>query len=115
MQILKGKLGIIIPYQTSIGFGTRIDHPVSIVINSKTKIGKNCRIHQQTTIGATNTVYPYDSTPIIGDNVYIGANANIFGNIVIGSNTLIGGGAVVTKSFPENSKLVGNPAKNLNK
>lgn len=114
MNILKEKLGIIIPYQTSIGFGTRIDHPTGIIINSKVKIGENCKIHQHTTIGATDTKYPYDSAPIIGDNVYMGANVNIFGKITIGSNTLIGGGAVVTKSFPENSKLVGNPAKNLN-
>jgi glycerophosphoryl diester phosphodiesterase len=115
MEILKGKLGIMIPYKTDIGFGTRIDHPAGIIINSKVKIGKNCRIHQLTTLGATDTKYPYDSTPIIGDNVYIGANVNVFGKITIGSNSSIGGGAVVTKSFPENSKLVGNPAINLNK
>lgn len=113
MKILKGKLGIIIPYQTSIGFGTRIDHPIGIVINSKAKIGKNCRIHQKTTIGATDIKYPYDSTPVIGDNVYMGADISILGKITIGSNSVIGGGSVVTKSFPENSKLVGNPARNL--
>lgn len=114
-KILKEKLGIMIPYKTVIGFGTRIDHPTGIVINSKAKIGENCRIHQLTTIGSTDTRWPYDSNPIIGDNVYMGANVNVFGNITIGSNSVIGGGAVVTKSFPENSKLVGNPAKNLNR
>lgn len=114
MKILKGKLGIIIPYQTTIGFGTRIDHPTGIIINSKARIGKNCRIHQHTTIGATDTSYPYVSTPVIGDNVYMGANVSLFGKISIGDNSTIGGGAVVTKSFPENSKIVGNPAINLN-
>ena len=53
-------------------------------------------------------------SPQIGDNCYIGANVSIFGPITIGNNSIIGGGAVVTKSFPDNSKLVGCPAKNLN-
>lgn len=82
-----------------------------IIIHSK---AKNCRIHQHTTIGATDTSYPYHSTPIIGDNVYMGANVSVFGKITIGSNSIIGGGSVVIKSFPENSKIVGNPAINLN-
>lgn len=114
-QILEGKLGVLLPLQAQIGFGTTITHPNGIVIHPKAKIGKKCKIRQFTTIGTSKSLPPYDSIPEIGDNVFIGANANIFGDIIIGKNSVIGSGAIVTKSFPENSKLVGNPAKNLNR
>ena len=48
---------------------------------------------------------------IIGDNVWIGTRAIILPGVNIGSNSIIGSGAVVTKSFPENSILGGVPAK----
>lgn len=49
--------------------------------------------------------------PTIGDNVTIGANAVIIGDIMIGNNVTIGAGAVVTKSIPDNCIVVGNPAR----
>ena len=45
------------------------------------------------------------------NNVLIGAGAKIIGEIVIGDNCVIGANAVVTKSFPENAVIAGNPAK----
>ena len=48
---------------------------------------------------------------IIGDNVFIGADAIILPNITIGSNVIIGAGAVVTKDIPDNSIAAGNPAR----
>ena len=47
----------------------------------------------------------------IGNNVWIGANAIILPNVVIGDNSIVGAGSVVTKSFPSNVILAGNPAK----
>lgn len=48
----------------------------------------------------------------MGDNVYIGPGAKIFGNVVLGNNMMIGANAVVTKSFPEGyCKIAGVPAK----
>ena len=49
----------------------------------------------------------------IGDNVWIGANAIILPGVAIGNNCIIGAGSVVTKSFPSNCIIVGNPAKIL--
>lgn len=45
------------------------------------------------------------------DNVFIGCNTTILGNVRIGSNVIIGAGSVVTKDIPSNSVVVGNPAK----
>ena len=51
--------------------------------------------------------------PTIGDNVYIGPGAKIFGKISIGNNVKIGANAVVLKDAPDNAILVGIPARNI--
>lgn len=48
--------------------------------------------------------------PIIGNNVYIAANAIVVGDITIGDNVIIGAGSLVMKDIPANSVYVGNPA-----
>lgn len=47
----------------------------------------------------------------IGNNVFVGAGSIILPNVKIGNNVLIGAGSVVTKDIPDNSLVVGNPAK----
>lgn len=48
---------------------------------------------------------------VIEDNVFIGANSIILPNITIGENSIVGSGSVVTKNFPKNTVVAGNPAK----
>ena len=52
-----------------------------------------------------------DLVPTIGDNVSIGANATIIGDITICNNVIIGAGSVVVKDVPDNCIVSGNPAK----
>ena len=47
----------------------------------------------------------------VGDNVNIGWNAMIMPGVIIGNNVIVGCGAVVTKNVPDNSIVVGVPAK----
>lgn len=105
---LQVKYGIQIGYGLDIGGGFTINHYGGIVIAQSAKIGNNFNIRQNTTIGNKG-----GSAPEIGNNVIVGANAVIIGNIKIGDNAVIGAGAVVVKSVDENSVVVGNPARSI--
>ena len=50
---------------------------------------------------------------MIGDNVRIGGQAGISGHLKIGNNVEIGGGSGVINDIPDNSKVMGYPAKNI--
>ena len=101
-----------IPYQAEIGEGTILGYGgIGVVIHSKAKIGKNCVIGQQVTVGGGNSKYP--GLPEIGDNVRIHKGAIVFGGIKIGDNVEIGANAVVNKPIPDNAIVAGVPAKIL--
>lgn len=101
-----------IPYEASIGDKTFLGYGgIGVVIHSDSKIGKNCTIGQQVTIGGGNNKYP--GVPIIGNNVYIGKGAIVFGGIIIGNNVTIGANAVVNIPIPDNAIAAGVPAKIL--
>ena len=103
------RLGLTIPLNVC-GPGLCVAHYGNIVISRHAHIGANCVIHSGVNIG----VHPDRVTeaPIIGDNVYIGPGAKIFGGINIASNVSIGANAVVTKSCTkEGCNLIGVPAK----
>jgi serine O-acetyltransferase len=106
------KLGFTIP-ENVFGPGLALVHYGTIVINSRCKVGKNCRMHAGVNIGASGGE---KEAPQLGDNVYIGPGAKIFGNIYIPNNTAIGANAVVNKSFEEeNTIIAGIPAKVIGK
>lgn len=107
---LSYKYGFQIPVTTDIGKGFYIGHFGTIVINNNAKIGKNCNIAHSTTIGQTNRG-ELKGSPTIGDKVWIGTGAVIVGNITIGSNCLIAPNAFVNMNVPNNSLVIGNPAK----
>lgn len=101
-------LGIGIWPESEIGPGLKIEHYGGVYISAK--MGKNCRVSQQVVIGHIGG-FKGGGTPIIGDNVYIGAGAKILGDIKIGNNVKIGANAVVITDVPDNAIAVGVPAK----
>ncbi len=103
-------LGFSIPRNVFSG-GLRINHYGLIVVNAEAKVGEWCDIHQGVNIGVNTEE---GSVPVIGDNVYIGPGAKLFGKIYIGDNVMIGANAVVTKSFEEGCcRIAGVPAKKI--
>jgi serine O-acetyltransferase len=93
-------------------FGKRvfIDHGVGVVIGETAVIGNDVTIYQGVTLGGTGAERG-KRHPTIADCAVLGAESIILGNILIGSNARVGAGAVVTKSVPANSTVVGNPAR----
>ena len=87
---------------TVIGKNTYLDNQIHIAHN--VKIGKNSIIAGQVGIAGSS---------ILGENVKIGGQAGISGHLKIGNNVEIGGGSGVIRDIPDNSKVMGYPAKNF--
>ena len=102
------RLGFSIPINV-FGPGLSIAHYGSIVVNKNARVGKNCRIQENVTIGATSG---QNEAPVMGDNIFLGSGARVIGDIRIGSDTAVGANAVVVRSFPEGGVTLGGvPAR----
>lgn len=78
-----------------IGEGTIFPHPIGIVIGKNVKMGRNCAVYQNVTIGRRS--FDNEKMPQIGNNVTICCNAIILGDIVIEDDAIIGAGAIVLR------------------
>lgn len=102
--------GAEIPLNCQIGGGLRLPHPNGIVIHSDARVGPNCFIFQQVTIGTRTGMRSGEGVPVIGGHVDIGAGAKILGNVRIGDHACIGANAVVLNDVPAGKTAVGIPA-----
>jgi serine O-acetyltransferase len=98
-------LGISVPPGTFAG-GLSLPHYGSIVVNDKVKAGRFCRIHSAVNMGETS-----EGAPVLGDGVYVGPGAVLYGPIVVGDRAVIGANSVVSINVPANSMAVGVPAR----
>jgi serine O-acetyltransferase len=108
-KIIEITTGISIPASSRIGHSFYIGHFGGIIINATSIIGDNCNISQGVTIGVSGRGEKR-GTPILGNEVYIGANAVVSGKIIIGNNVLIGACSLVNDSVPAGSVVLGVPA-----
>ncbi|OJW15747.1 serine acetyltransferase [Mucilaginibacter sp. 44-25] len=107
-------LGVELPRKLIIGRNFIFYHGQGLVVNNKAVIGDNCILRNGVSIGNKKLADgSYSRCPRLGNNVDVGANACIIGDITIGNNVSIGAGAVVVKSLPDNCIAVGNPARIL--
>jgi serine O-acetyltransferase len=104
----KYKYGICISYNTRIAEGLYIGHFGGIVVNHEARIGKNCNINQDVSIGATYGG-KNPGIPEIGDNAYLGPGSKIIGAIKLGNNVAVGANCVVNVDIPDNGVVIGNP------
>jgi serine O-acetyltransferase len=101
--------GVDIHIKSEIGPGFMINHGNGLIVGGQVKMGKNCTLYHQVTLGNMR------GEPTIGNNVHIYTGSKIFGPVKIGSNVIIGANSVVDKSLRSNIIAAGNPAKILRK
>jgi serine O-acetyltransferase len=107
-KIIEITTGISIPYSANIGKRFYIAHHGHIIIHPKTVIGNNCNISQGVTIGISGRG-DKRGVPIIGNNVYIAANAVVVGKITIADNSVIGANSLVISDVEKNTTVLGVP------
>lgn len=98
--------GADIPLNCSIGGGLLMPHPNGIVIHPLARVGPNCLIFQQVTLGTLAT----GGAPVVGGHVDLGAGAKVLGPVRIGDHAVVGANAVVLGDVPAGAVAVGIPA-----
>lgn len=109
-RFVRNHYGIEIHETATIGPRFWIAHQGGIVIHPYARIGSDCMIRQNVTIGAA-TFDDRHNGPILGDRVRVGAGAAIIGQITIGDDVRIGPNAVVMRDVPAGMVVSGPPAK----
>jgi serine O-acetyltransferase len=109
-KIVEIVTGCELPNRADIGLGLLIPHPYGIVVHCDTKIGENCVLAQHVSIGHGGRGTK-KGVPQLGDRLFVGPGARIFGAIKIGNDVAIGANAVVTKDLPDHAVAVGIPAQ----
>lgn len=98
--------GAEIPLNSRIGGGLMIPHPNGIVIHPDARIGPNCLIFQQVTIGSGKGGFP-----VLEGHVDIGAGAKVLGGITLHEHCVVGANSVVLQDVPAHATAVGMPAR----
>ncbi len=109
-QFARWLTGVEIHPGARIGSGFFIDHGMGVVIGETTEIGDYVTLFQGVTLGGTGKERG-KRHPTLGNHVVVGAGAKVLGGIRIGDNVKIGANAVVLRSVPANSTVVGNPGR----
>lgn len=109
--------GIFVGDHCKVGEGLKLPHPNGILIGNYVKIGNNCTIFQQTTLGAksieawkSGAIHAY---PVLEDGVVIYAGAKVIGAVRVGENTCVGAGSLLMRDTQKNSVYAGIPAKRI--
>ncbi len=98
--------GISIPLRCQIGGGLQMPHTNGIVINVDARIGCNCDIYQQVTIGEMK-----GRSPTIGHRVFVGPGAKILGGVTIGDGASVGANALVIRDVPAGARVLATSAE----
>lgn len=107
---LSVRLGFTIPPNV-FGPGLSLPHYGTIVVHGNVRAGKNCRLQEGVTIGATNGSH---EAAVIGNNCYFGSGAKVIGAVRIADDVAVGANAVVTRDIAEpGTTWAGTPARKI--
>jgi serine O-acetyltransferase len=109
-KLIEMATGISLPQDSEIGEGLYIGHYGSIIVSPGARIGHNCSLAQNVTVGAA-AGGPMRGAPVIGNRVFIGAHSVVVGAITVGDDAMICAGSVVNRSVPARAVMMGNPAR----
>ena len=109
-RVVETLTGISLPKSVAIGPGLRIWHFGNIFVHPDVVMGANCTLRQGVTLGNRHDDGP---VPRLGDDVELGAYAQVLGGVRIGRGAKIGAMAVVLRDVPDGGVAVGNPARIL--
>ncbi|MBI3380537.1 MAG: serine acetyltransferase [Aquabacterium sp.] len=109
-KLLESVLGISLPLGLQVGGGLRIWHFGNIFVNRQTVIGSNCTLRQGVTLGSR---YDDGPSPVLGDDVDLGAHSQVLGAVTVGNRARIGSLSVVLTDVPAGCTAVGIPARVL--
>ena len=118
-QTVRFFTGIEIHPGAKLGKNLFIDHGMGVVIGETSDIGDNVTIYHMVTLGGiapsinSNDQRNTKRHPTIKEDVVIGSGAQVLGPVVVGRGARIGANAVITKDVPENSVMVGIPARSV--
>lgn len=102
------KYGLEISVSAKIGRGVYLGHPYNITVGGGVQLGDNVNLHKGCTIGRENRG-KREGVPTIGNNVAIGINATVIGNVRIGNDVMIAPNSFVNFNVPDHSIVIGNP------
>ena len=100
--------GAEIPLICQIEGGLLLPHPNGVVVHPDVKIGPNCLLMQQVTLG---TGGPVSGEPVLVGRVDVGAGAKVLGGVTLGAHCVVGANAVVLQDVPAGTTAVGIPAR----
>jgi serine O-acetyltransferase len=103
--------GADLAYQAEIRPGLVLYHPTGVVIGPGCRIGARATIMQGATLGSDAVTGGDGGSPVIGDDVFIGPGAAVFGAVELGDRVRVGANSVVTQSFGSDVVLAGAPAR----
>jgi serine O-acetyltransferase len=109
-HIARWLTGIEIHPAARLGRRLVIDHGMGVVIGETAEIGDDCYLYHQVTLGVARAAGG-KRHPTVGNNVIIGAGAKVLGPIRVGDNARVGSNAVVLDNVPDNTTVVGIPAR----
>jgi serine O-acetyltransferase len=97
--------GVDISPYAEIGPGLRIAHGTGIVIGWRSRVGRDCLLLQNVTLGAPTTARR-EEMPTIGDRVVLNAGCAVIGRVTVGDDCFVGALALVTEDVPAGSKVL---------